>query len=137
MSVAKVHAPYSEPVTAEEELRRVVPVIESLAGRISIPISVDTSKASVARAAVEAGAEIINDVTGLAGDPEMLPLAAATKVGVCAMHMQGTPQTMQANPTYGDVVEEILSYLQARDEALRAGGDRSESYLLGPRHRLR
>ena len=124
--------PYSEPVTAGEELRRVVPVIESLAGRISIPISVDTSKASVARAAVEAGAEIINDVTGLSGDPEMLALAAATKVGVCAMHMQGTPQTMQDNPTYVDVVNDILGYLRARDEALRAGGIEASRICLDP-----
>ncbi len=74
--------PYSEPVSADEELRRVVPVIEALVGRISIPISIDTSKARVARAAIAAGAEIVNDVTGLAGDPEMLPLAAEAQVGV-------------------------------------------------------
>ncbi len=124
--------PYSEPVTADEELRRVVPVIESLAGRISIPISIDTSKATVARAAIEAGAEIINDVTGLSGDAEMLSLAAASKAGVCAMHMQGTPQTMQDNPTYGDVVEDILGYLRARDAALQAGGIDANRICLDP-----
>ncbi len=124
--------PYSEPVSAEEELRRVLPVIESLAGRISIPISIDTSKASVARAAVDAGAEIINDVTGLSGDPEMLPLAARTKVGVCAMHMQGTPQTMQDNPSYGNVVEDILAYLAARDAALLAAGIDADRICLDP-----
>lgn len=124
--------PYSEPVTTEEELSRVLPVIESLAGRISIPISIDTSKAAVARAAIEAGAEIINDVTGLGGDPEMLPLAAQTQVGVCAMHMQGTPQNMQDNPSYGNVVEDIRDYLIARDDALQAGGISASHICLDP-----
>lgn len=124
--------PYSEPVTTDEELSRVLPVIESLAGRISIPISVDTSKAAVARAAIEAGAEIINDVTGLGGDPEMLPLAAQTQVGVCAMHMQGTPQNMQDNPSYGNVVEDIRDYLIARDDALQAGGISASRICLDP-----
>lgn len=124
--------PYSEPVTTEEELSRVLPVIESLAGRISIPISIDTSKAAVARAAIEAGAEIINDVTGLGGDPEMMPLAAQTQVGVCAMHMQGTPQNMQDNPSYGNVVEDIRDYLIARDDALQAGGISASRICLDP-----
>ncbi len=124
--------PYSEPVDDQEELRRVVPVIESIASRVSIPISIDTSKASVARAAIELGAEIINDVTGLSGDPEMLGLAARTQAGVCAMHMQGTPQTMQDNPTYRNVVEEIMDYLRARDDALQAGGVAADRICLDP-----
>jgi len=106
--------PYSSPVSADEELARVVPVIEQLAGRITIPISIDTSKASVAHAAVAAGAEIINDVTGLEGDPEMADVASSTGVGVCVMHMRGTPQTMQDDPQYDDVVEEIDDYLRQR-----------------------
>jgi len=106
--------PYSEPVDAEEELRRVEPVINRLRGQLEIPISIDTSKASVARGAVAAGAEIINDVTGLQGDPGMAKAAADLGVGVCVMHMQGTPQTMQNNPSYGNVVEEIASYLALR-----------------------
>lgn len=114
--------PYSDPVAEEEELRRVIPVVEALAGRVSLPLSVDTSKARVAQAAIEAGAEIINDVTGLEGDAEMLELIAKSKVGVCAMHMQGSPQTMQDNPQYEDVVEDVFRYLKQRDEALQAGG---------------
>lgn len=106
--------PYSDPVDADEEHRRVVPVIERLRGQIEIPISIDTSKASVARAAINAGAEIINDVTGLEGDPAMVALAAEMRVGVCVMHMQGSPQTMQDRPHYDNVVEEIATYLLHR-----------------------
>jgi len=106
--------PYSSPVAADDELARVVPVIEQLVRRIQIPISIDTSKASVARAAVAAGAEIINDVTGLEGDPEMAEVASSTGVGVCVMHMRGTPQTMQDDPQYDDVVDEIDDYLRQR-----------------------
>lgn len=106
--------PYSEPVNAEEELRRVIPVIERLAGRLAIPISIDTSKAQVAQAALSAGAEIINDVTGLTGDPLMLDVAKNSTAGICIMHMQGTPQTMQDAPHYQDVVQEVFAYLQQR-----------------------
>ena len=122
--------PYSEPVSADEELRRVVPVIECVAEGVSIPISIDTSKAAVARAAIQAGAEIINDVTGLEGDPEMVRVALETSAGVCVMQMQGTPQTMQDNPTYGDVVAEVSEYLtRRRDELLAAGIDRERICL--------
>jgi len=86
----------------------------------------------VARAAIEAGAEIVNDVTGLEGDPEMLPLAVQTGAGLCVMHMQGTPQTMQDNPTYGDVVEEVLGYLQARRDDLRGAGVAADRVALDP-----
>src|SRR6478609_2767166 len=99
--------PCAAPVTAAEELRRVLPVIEKLAAEVQIPLSIDTIKSAVARAAIEAGAEIINDITGLTGDPAMVDLAIKTGVGICAMHMQGTPQTMQDNPTYKDIVAEI------------------------------
>ncbi|MGB1925256.1 MAG: dihydropteroate synthase [Rubripirellula sp.] len=109
--------PYSEPVSEEEELRRVVPVIESLTQRLSIPISIDTSKSRVAEEAVAAGAEIINDVTGLEGDSRMPMVVNQYQVGVCVMHMQGTPQTMQNNPSYVNVVDEILEYLRARLDA--------------------
>jgi dihydropteroate synthase len=124
--------PYSEPVSAYEERRRVLPVIERLASRVAIPISIDTSKAAVARAAVDAGAEIINDVTGLEGDPEMLRTAIDTAAAVCVMHMQGTPQTMQDNPTYTDVVAEVRHYLQARRDALVAAGIARERICLDP-----
>jgi dihydropteroate synthase len=119
-------------VTVEEELRRVLPVIEAVAIRVPIPISVDTSKAAVARAAMEAGAEIINDVTGLEGDPEMVGVALETAAGVCVMHMQGTPQTMQDNPTYGDVVAEVREYLKSRRDALIAAGIVRERICLDP-----
>jgi dihydropteroate synthase len=124
--------PYSTPVSADEELRRVAPVIEGIRRQSSAPVSIDTSKASVARAAIDAGAEIINDVTGLVGDPEMIPLAVRTGVGVCAMHMQGTPQTMQDDPRYGDVVEEIYRYLAQRRDALLDAGIERERICLDP-----
>ena len=116
--------PYSDPVSTDEEIRRVLPVIEGLRDRIKIPISIDTSKAAVARAALEAGAEIINDVTGLEGDPEMCGVAIESKAGVCVMHMQGTPQTMQDDPRYTNVVDEIADYLQQRfDWCIQQGID--------------
>lgn len=114
--------PFSDRVEVQAELKRVIPVIERLAGKLTIPISIDTSKSAVAKAAVEAGAEIINDISGLEGDPLMLGLARELGVGVCVMHMQGTPQTMQIDPQYDDVVREIYDYLVARrDHCLRAG----------------
>jgi dihydropteroate synthase len=124
--------PYSDPVSLDEEMRRVMPVVERLAGQVAIPISVDTSKAAVARAAMEAGAEVINDVTGLAGDPAMVQVAVRTGAGVCAMHMQGTPQTMQDNPTYSDVAGEVLAYLRERLDALVAAGIARERICLDP-----
>ncbi len=124
--------PYSEFVSATEEADRVLPVIEALVKATRIPISIDTSKASVARSATAAGAEIINDVSGLEGDPEMLSVALETGVGVCAMHMQGTPQTMQDDPTYSDVVSDILSYLQQRKAALLAAGIEAAKICLDP-----
>ena len=114
--------PYSEPVGAEEEQQRVVPVIEALTAQTDVPISIDTSKAAVAEAALAAGAQVINDVTGLEADPEMLPLAIDSKAGLCAMHMQGSPQTMQDAPHYENVVEEIYEYLQQRRDYLVAAG---------------
>ena len=114
--------PYSTPVSAAEEIRRVVPVITQIVARTTTPVSIDTSKASVARAAIEAGAQIINDVTGLTGDPEMLSVALETEAGICAMHMQGTPQTMQDDPRYDDVVVDVLRYLAQRKTVLLEAG---------------
>jgi dihydropteroate synthase len=124
--------PYAEPVGAEEELNRVLPVIEGLMQRVAVPISIDTSKAAVAEAAIAAGAEIVNDVTGLSADPAMIPLAIGTGVGVCAMHMQGTPRTMQDDPQYDDVVEDILRFLRERRDALLAAGVERERICLDP-----
>lgn len=114
--------PYSTPVAADEERRRVIPVVEAICSQVAIPISIDTSKAIVARDAIAAGVEIINDVTGLEGDDRMVPLAVESGVGVCAMHMQGTPQTMQDAPTYDDIVADIYRYLAARRDNLLVSG---------------
>ena len=122
--------PYAAEVSTQEELNRVIPVIEQLAKQTTVPISIDTSSAVVARAAIDAGAEIINDVTGLTNDSEMPDVAARTNVGVCAMHMQGTPQTMQDNPQYNDVVTEIHEYLQSRlDQLIEQGIEQSRICL--------
>jgi dihydropteroate synthase len=124
--------PYSKPISVDEELRRVLPVIEAIAAAIPTPLSIDTSKSEVAREALEAGAEIINDVTGLAGDPQMIPLAIESGAAICAMHMQGTPQTMQDDPRYGDVVAEVKQYLATRREALMALGVDPKKICLDP-----
>jgi dihydropteroate synthase len=104
--------PGSQPVTVQEELRRVIPVIEDLHRKLDVPISIDTSKAEVARSAIEAGASIVNDVTGGRGDDQMLPLVAETKSAFILMHMQGTPRTMQIQPRYTDVVAEISEFFR-------------------------
>jgi dihydropteroate synthase len=112
--------PGSEPVTVAEELRRVIPVIENLRRALDVPISIDTSKAEVARAAIEAGASIVNDITGGRGDDQMLPLVAETKSAFIIMHMQGSPRTMQIQPHYTDVVAEISEFF--RQQFARAIG---------------
>ena len=112
--------PGSQPVTVEEELRRVIPVIQNLRSKLDIPISIDTSKAEVARAAIEAGASIVNDITGGRGDDQMLRLVAETKSAFIIMHMQGTPRTMQIAPRYTDVVAEISEFF--RQQYARAIG---------------
>ena len=104
--------PGAEPVAAEEELRRVIPVIEKLRAKIDVPISIDTWKADVARAAIDAGAAIVNDVTGGRGDEGMLSLIAETKSAFVIMHMQGTFRTMQNQPQYEDVVSEVADFFR-------------------------
>jgi len=104
--------PGAKSVAAEEELRRVVPVIKELRAKIDIPISIDTSKAQVARAAIEAGASIVNDVTGGQGDKEMIPLVAESKAAFIIVHMQGSPRTMQIAPHYIDVVSEVADFFR-------------------------
>ncbi len=123
--------PGAAPVEAGEQLRRVLPVIDALARRTAVPVSIDTSKAEVAREAIAAGAQIINDVTGLI-DPAMIEVAARSQSGVCAMHMQGTPQTMQDDPRYGDVVQEVRDYLMARRDELEAAGISRQRIALDP-----
>ncbi|MDB2686419.1 dihydropteroate synthase [Mariniblastus sp.] len=124
--------PYSEPVSTDQEIERVVPVVQGIAARSDVPISIDTSKAAVAVAAIDAGAQIINDVTGLTGDPKMLQVAVESGVGVCAMHMQGTPQTMQDKPHYANVVQDIAGYLKQRKESLLDAGIPLEKICLDP-----
>jgi dihydropteroate synthase len=104
--------PRAEPVTSEEELQRVLPVIEHLRHKTSVIISIDTSKAAVAEAAVKAGAAIVNDVTGGRGDEAMLQLVAKLRVAFIVMHMQGTPRTMQIQPRYDDVVSEVADFFR-------------------------
>ena len=123
--------PGAEPVPAAEELRRVLPVVRELANRAGVPVSVDTSKAGVAAACLDAGAAIVNDVTGLA-DPAMVRACAAAGAGVVVMHMRGTPQTMQQNPEYADVSAEVGDYLAGRLDALEAAGLPRERVALDP-----
>jgi dihydropteroate synthase len=123
--------PGAEEVSVEEELRRVVPVIEGLAGG-EAEISVDTSKAAVAAAALDAGAAIVNDVTALRGDPGMAALCAERGATVVLMHMLGSPRTMQSNPVYDDVVAEVKSFLTGRVEAALAAGIAEERIWLDP-----
>lgn len=123
--------PGAEAVPEEEELRRVVPVIEGLAAAES-QISVDTSKATVAAAALDAGAAIVNDVTALRGDGEMAALCAEREVTVVLMHMRGRPRTMQDDPRYDDVVAEVKAFLAERLEAATAAGIAEERVWLDP-----
>jgi len=116
--------PGATPVAPNEELDRVLPVVRQLAKSVLVHLSIDTSKAAVARAAIEAGAVIINDVTGGRGDPAMFTLAAEKEAALIIMHMQGTPQTMQLEPIYNDVVAEVADFFRQRYElAVRSGVD--------------
>jgi dihydropteroate synthase len=124
--------PGSEPVSADEELRRVLPVIEALAGSVGVPISVDTMKADVARRALAAGATIINDVSALRYDDAMVDVVAGTGCPVCIMHMQGMPKTMQEDPRYDDVVDEVLRFLEERLTAIVGRGVREEQVMVDP-----
>jgi dihydropteroate synthase len=123
--------PGATEVPVADELARVVPVVEAIAG-LGVPVSVDTRKAEVMRQAVAAGAGMINDVSALEHDPEALAAAAELGVPVCLMHMQGTPETMQADPTYGDVVAEVRAYLAERADRCREAGIDPEAIVLDP-----
>jgi len=123
--------PGAPPVSVAEELDRVIPVIEALASELAVPVSVDTSKPEVMRAAVAAGAGLINDVAALRR-PGALAAAAALRVPVCLMHMQGEPGTMQQDPAYGDVVAEVAAFLAGRLAACEAAGIPRERLLVDP-----
>jgi dihydropteroate synthase len=124
--------PGAEPVSIEEELRRVVPVIQKLRGKITIPISIDTLKSAVAKAALDAGADLVNDVTALGADADMAALVASEGVPVVLMHMQGTPRTMQHKPAYEDVVEEVCEYLKRRVDYALERGVAAENIVIDP-----
>ena len=126
--------PGAEPVSTAEELRRTVPVLEELAAAgLGVRLSIDTVKAPVAAAAIEAGASIVNDVSALRADPEMAGLVAASGVECCLMHMLGEPRTMQREPRYGgDVVDEVKAFLQERLEFAVAAGIAEERIVLDP-----
>ena len=122
--------PGAEAVSAGEELARIEPVVAALTGNATV--SIDTSKASVAAAALDGGAAIVNDVTALRGDPEMAALCAERGVGVVLMHMRGDPRTMQADPVYGDVVDEVKAFLVERLEFAVGAGIAEERVWLDP-----
>ena len=124
--------PGAENVSESEELRRVIPVITRLASQVSIPISIDTSKPGVARAAVEAGASIINDIAAVEQNSEMWKIVAESGAGYVCMHMQGKPRTMQVDPKYKDVVGEISEFFEEQIKALRACGVGDEQIVFDP-----
>ena len=124
--------PGAEPVAAEEEIRRTAPVVEAVVRELDARVSIDTSKAPVARAALDAGAVMVNDVTGLRGDAAMAPLVRERGVEVVIMHMQGTPRTMQKNPTYGDVVADIRAFFAERLAFCRGQGIDAGKVILDP-----
>jgi dihydropteroate synthase len=124
--------PFSDTVSAEEETRRVVPVIEKLARQISIPISIDTTKACVARRAVEAGASIINDISALQTDNEIAGVAVKYCVPVILMHMKGIPKTMQVLPVYDDIIKEIKEFLENRIDLAEKNGIPRSQIIIDP-----
>ncbi len=124
--------PFSGGVSSVEEIERVVPVIRKLSAEIRIPISIDTTKADVARAALDAGASMINDISALRFDPALAEVAAAAGVPVVLMHMQGTPETMQKAPQYGDLVGEIKTFLREAVERAGSAGVAENLLILDP-----
>lgn len=124
--------PGSEPVSPEEEIRRVVPLITALRKRTETLISIDTTKSEVAHAALDAGADIVNDISALRFDPRMAPLLAEQNVPVILMHMKGTPKTMQVNPTYENVLLEVKAFLEESLNIALASGIKKERIIIDP-----
>lgn len=124
--------PGAAPVSAEEEKKRIVPVLHKLRQVSQCPVSIDTTKALVAGAAIDFGATMVNDISAGRFDSEMLPLVARSKVQICLMHMQGTPRTMQENPRYKNVVGEVKEFLQSRIEACLKAGIEKEKIVVDP-----
>lgn len=124
--------PGAMPVDPQEELRRLMPVVEAVTCQTTVPVSIDTSKALVARECLAVGAEIINDISALTGDPAMVAVVVESGCGVCLMHMQGTPDTMQRQPVYSDVVAEVFGYLRERRDAAISAGVASSCIAIDP-----
>jgi len=124
--------PGAQPVPSAEEIARIVPVVEGLSERLDVPISIDTQKASVAAAALAAGATIVNDVSAGRFDPDMLGLVADAGAGFVAMHMQGEPRTMQRSPRYDDVVDDVTAFLVERLDTARDAGVAAEGLMADP-----
>jgi len=124
--------PGAQSVTIEEEIKRVVPVIEKLSKKIKVPISIDTAKSEVARLALDSGASIVNDITGLESDPEMVYIIREFNAKVVLMHIKGTPQTMQNSPEYGNLVQEIREELRRIIDKAISNGIRKENIIIDP-----
>ncbi len=124
--------PGASAVPAEEQIRRIEPVLRVLAKRTSVPISVDTTSCQVARMAIEAGAAIINDISAMTFEPFMAKVVTESRAGIVLMHMQGTPATMQKNPTYGNVVSEVKEFLQNRIRFAQAEGIEMDQIIVDP-----
>ena len=124
--------PGAMPVPAEEEIKRVIPVIQALSAKVKVPLSIDTYKAEVARLAIEAGASIINDISALRFDPDMVNIARGYKTPVVLMHMLGSPRDMQMNPVYDDVVQDVCHFLRERMAYAQRNGIRHQDIIIDP-----
>jgi dihydropteroate synthase len=124
--------PFSDPVSEDEQIRRVVPVIKSLFQKVKVPISIDTTKAAVAKAALDAGASIINDISSLQADEGMSRLAAQANVPLILMHMQGTPENMQIDPSYKDLIGDIKSFFKRAITRAKAAGVKKSQIIIDP-----
>ncbi len=124
--------PGAAPVPVDEELRRIVPVLAALRARVDVPLSIDTTKAAVARVALDHGVDVVNDVSGFRFDPALLPMVAGSACSVVLMHMQGEPRTMQEAPEYGDVVAEVRAWLEARLADLVRAGVTADRVIVDP-----
>jgi len=124
--------PGAEPISLEEEMDRVLPVIEQLVGTIRIPLSIDTYKSEIARRALGLGVDMVNDISALRGDAKLAEVAAEYDVPICLMHMKGKPRNMQINPAYDDVVKEICGFLKERTDHARSCGIKKENIIIDP-----
>lgn len=124
--------PGAAPVTLNEELSRTIPVIRALVERVRVPISIDTTKSEVARQAILSGASIVNDISGLTMDPAMIEVCRNSRAGICLMHIQGTPQTMQLEPHYEDVVSEVIQFLRDRINTCVEAGISADRLCVDP-----